>query len=102
MSAIPCWRASRGDGCAWVHQPDAISGEQGMFLQSLLRLWRKARHRSGYITGYSSSVSLAGCRPMGGSSASMPPRMGRISPENWSKAGVRERIELRLGSAIPV
>ena len=81
-----------------------ISGEQGMFLQ-ILTAASGARHaiEVGTFTGYS-SLCIARGLPSDGRLICVDAsrEWTDIAQKYWSKAGVRERIELRLGSAIPV
>jgi len=79
-----------------------VSPEQGAFLTVLARLGRaRLAVELGTFTGYSAICIARGLAPGGRLIAiDNDPRVHELAPGYWFKAGVADRIELRIGDAI--
>jgi caffeoyl-CoA O-methyltransferase len=80
-----------------------ISDEQGAFLSILVRaIGAKSAIEVGTFTGYS-SICIARALPPGGRLICLDEHREwtDIARRYWSRAGLEDRIELRLGPAIP-
>lgn len=90
-------RARTGDRARML-----ISPEQGAFLTVLARLGRvRLAVEVGTFTGYSAICIARGLAPGGRLIAiDNDPRVGDLAPRYWARAGVSDRIELRIGDAI--
>ena len=81
-----------------------ISDEQGSFLSILVAaLGVRSAIEVGTFTGYS-SLCIARALPVDGRllCVDQSEEWTAIARKYWAKAGLQDRIELRLGSAIPI
>jgi caffeoyl-CoA O-methyltransferase len=81
-----------------------VSEEQGAFLTLLVAsIGAKSALEVGTFTGYS-SICIARGLPKDGRliCVDQNPKWTEIAQQYWAKAGVQDRIELRLGAAIPI
>jgi len=81
-----------------------VSEEQGAFLTLLVAaIGAGSALEVGTFTGYS-SICIARGLPQNGRllCVDQNPRWAEIARRYWAKAGVQDRIELRLGQAIPI
>jgi predicted O-methyltransferase YrrM len=79
-----------------------IAPEQGQFLQLLVRLLRARRVLEvGTFTGYS-ALAMALALPAGGKivTCDRSEEWTSIAKKHWKRAGVSQKIDLQLGSAI--
>jgi len=81
-----------------------ISGEQGTFMSLLVAAVGAASALEvGTFTGYSSLCIARGLPPKGRLICmDMSEEWTTIARKYWTKAGVQDKIELRLGAAIPL
>lgn len=79
-----------------------ISPEQGAFLTVLARLGRvQLAVELGTFTGYSAICIARGLAPGGRLIAiDNDPRVHELAPGYWVRAGVADRVELRIGDAV--
>jgi caffeoyl-CoA O-methyltransferase len=81
-----------------------VSEEQGAFLSLLVGvIGAKSAIEVGTFTGYSSICIARGLAPGGRLiCVDKNPRWAEIARHYWSKAGVLDKIEMRLGDALPI
>ena len=81
-----------------------ISGEQGTFMTLLVAaIGATSALEVGTFTGYSSLCIARGLPPRGRLICmDMSEEWTTIARKYWARAGVQDKIELRLGAAIPV
>src|SRR5262245_38753996 len=81
-----------------------ISGEQGAFMTILAAaIGATSAVEVGTFTGYSSICTARGLAPKGKLiCVDASEEWTAIARKYWAKAGVQDRIELRLGAAIPI
>lgn len=82
--------------------PIQVSAAQGRFLEILVRMTR-ARHvlELGTLGGYS-AIWMARALPPGGMivTVELDPKHAAVASSNFERAGVSDRVELRVGSAL--
>lgn len=81
-----------------------ISEEQGSFLTLLVAaIGARSAIEVGTFTGYSSICIARGLSPDGRLiCVDQNPKWKEISHRYWTKAGLRDRIDFRLGAALPI
>lgn len=81
-----------------------IAPEQGQFMALLVRLLGAQKTLEvGVFTGYS-ALAVARALPEGGRVVALDkePAYTRVAERYWTEAGVRDRIDLRHGEAVPM
>ncbi|MEZ4596177.1 MAG: O-methyltransferase [Chloroflexota bacterium] len=98
----PVLEAALADSAAAGLPPIAVTPLQGGLLQSLVRMTGARRILEiGTLGGYS-AIWMARALPAGGRLVSLErdPRHVRVARRNIERAGLGERVEIRLGSAV--